>query len=84
MTNMSRNKSVLSHTVRVLLVLVGLGCAAFVPGRADSLQIPAGSTRSLTPSAPAPAKSKRILQDALTPTTRAKLQAAMDAIPDAT
>jgi len=66
----------------VLLLAVAAGCAGLMPVRGDSQQIPAGSTSSLTSSTPAPAKSKKILHDALTPSTRARLQAAMDATPD--
>ncbi len=79
---MSRNDLLLSHHLRALLLVAGLACVGLTSSRADSQQIPAGSTSNLTSTTPAPAKSKKILHDALTPSTRAKLQAAMDATPD--
>lgn len=79
---MSRTNFFLAHNLRAMLLVAGSACVGLTSSRADSQQIPAGSTSSLTSAKPAPAKSKKILHDALTPSTRAKLQAAMDATPD--
>jgi hypothetical protein len=71
----------LARDVRKLLFAAGLACVAVVPAPAQThLQIPAGTTGSLTSGAVPPGKTKKILADALTPKTRATLQAAMDSV----
>ncbi len=65
--------------IRKLLFAAGLACVAIVPAVAQPQgQIPAGSTRSLAANGNQPPKTKKILAEALTPETRATLQAAMD------
>jgi hypothetical protein len=61
--------------IRSLVLLLVLNS---VPLMAQSQQIPAGSTSGLATGSPAPAATKKILHDALTAKTRAKLQEAMD------
>jgi hypothetical protein len=72
------------HLVQKLILVAGLACVTALPIRAQSQQIPAGTTGSLGsgPTTKAGTKQKKILHDALTTKTRAKLQAAMDANPD--
>jgi hypothetical protein len=73
----------LGRDIRKLVFAAGLACVAVVPGHAQThLQIPAGTTGTLTSGGAQPPKTKKILADALGPKTRATLQAAMDSMGD--
>jgi hypothetical protein len=70
--------------VQNLLLAAGVACVAALPVQGQTQQIPAGTTGSLSSNSSTKpgTKQKKILHDALTPKTRATLQAAMDANPD--
>ncbi len=77
--NSSVRPPYLVRDIRKLLFAAGLACVAVLPVSAQSQkQIPAGTTGTLASSGTQPPKTKRILAQALTPQTRATLQAAMD------
>ena len=77
--NSSARPPHLVRDIRKLLFAAGMACVAILPASAQSQkQIPAGTTGSLASNGTQPPKTKRILAQALTPQTRATLQAAMD------
>ncbi len=85
MSRSAARQALVPREVQALLLAAGLACVATLPVSAQT-QIPAGSTGGLSsnPTSKPGTKQKKMLHDALTPKTRATLQAAMDANPNAT
>jgi hypothetical protein len=78
--NHSVQSPLLGRDIRKLIFAAGLACVAVAPVSAQThVQIPAGTTSTLT-GGTQPPKTKKILAEALGPKTRATLQAAMDSM----